>query len=80
MSKVFISIFTSDKEKWFEYIRKINHDYLNQYRTWYRKTKDRFYDSYGYTYQMKKTIDKLLYAFEIPFEFSEIQDMELFLV
>lgn len=78
--KKFIVDGNPDKEKWFEYIRKINHDYLNQYRTWYRNTKDRFYDSYGYTYQMKKTIDKLLYAFEIPFEFSEVQNMELFLV
>lgn len=69
-----------DKEKWFDYIQKINHDYIYKYRDWYRNTKDRFYDSYGYSYQMKKTINKLLYAFEIPFDIDKIQNMELFLV
>ena len=60
------------KEKWFEYITKINHDYIQQFKNWYRKTKDIYYDSYGYSYQMKQTINKLLYAFEIPFEFNKI--------
>jgi len=61
-----------NKEKWFEYITKINHDYIQQFKNWYKNTKDRFYDSYGYSYQMKQTINKLLYAFEIPFELNKI--------
>lgn len=68
------------KQKWFDYITKIDHDYIYKFKSWYQNTKDRFYDSYGYSYQMKKTIEKLLYAFEIPFEFSETGHMELFLV
>jgi hypothetical protein len=57
---------------WLEYIKKIDHNYVDYFRTWYRKEQDSFYDSRGYTYQLKKVIEKLLYEFEIPFELNQI--------
>ena len=63
---------STDYLHWLEYIKKIDHNYVYYFRTWYRKEKDSFYDSRGYTYELRKVIEKLLYEFEIPFELNQI--------
>lgn len=59
------------REEWYKYIINIDHNWHEAYIE-YRRKRDPYYSKYGYgiDYEEQKMIDKMIYSYNIPFNYE----------